>query len=127
MFEAGRRTSSEGGAVGPTPPHAPGEGWGPAPAGAQREELCDGPVKPARASRGPWAGCLSIFKNSKGVWAASEKHHVSTRPVKDVRFLWSRWGHNIQTLAEGILAPPGRMPLGMQLSDTCVKEGSARK
>ena len=84
-------------------------------------------MRPARASRGLWGGCLSIFKNSKGVWAASEKHHVSTRPVKDVCLLWSRWGHNIQTLAEGISAPPGRMPVGMWLSDTCVKEGSTRK
>ena len=31
MFEAGRRTSLQGGAVGPNPPHAPGEGWGPPP------------------------------------------------------------------------------------------------
>lgn len=81
MFEAGSRTSLEDDAVGSIPPTCARRGLeAPAPASTQREELRDGPARPARASRGLWGGCLSIFKNSKGVWAASEKHHVSTRP-----------------------------------------------
>lgn len=70
---------------------------------------------------------ISIFKNSKGVWAASEKHHVVNQARQRRTFPMEQVGHSVQTLAEGISAPPRRMPVGMQLSDPCVKEGSTRR